>query len=296
MSNSPVKRKFESENSDSDTLNCKKVKASAHIQNEQGVMADNKGKKENKGGASRTIETTDNNQDDSLYVPPGIKLLFQNLSSDIKNSQDSLSKRIDNLEKELECKIIEKISGLISATIKAEVDSLRSEYNSEVDSLKQKVSALEASFAEMVKNSGNLSDPIAALEERKKRVVIRNLPEDKNESRQTTLDKVNALIKDGCKLSDVTITSVERKSIKSKKPGLIIATCDNFEQKQKLMKAKSHLKNFQKYNKVYLENDYSQEIRTCDSNFRTLLKVMGKERQFRVAGGKVYPVNARNGN
>ena len=52
------------------------------------------------------------------------------------------------------------------------------------------------------------------------------------------------------------------------------------------------LKNIQKNKKVYIEN-YSQEIRTCDSNFRTILKEMCKDKQFWVFGGKVYPVEPK---
>ena len=89
------------------------------------------------------------------------------------------------------------------------------------------------------------------------------------------------------------MTSAERKGVKGKKPGIIVATRASFEQKQKLMKAKPQLKSCQKYRKVFIENDYSQEIRTCDSNFRTILKEMGKDKQFRVAGGKVYPVKSK---
>ena len=229
-----------------------------------------------------------------MFVPQGIKLLFENLSVEIKSSQkNSLSKRIDNLEKDLECKIIEKITDLVSSTIKTEVNKLRDEYNSVIDTLNSKMATLEASFADIVKNSGSVPDPVTALEERKKRFIIKHLSENNDESSQTTLDKVNALIRDGCKLSDVTVTSAERKGVKGKKPGIIVATCASFEQKQKLMKAKSQLKSFQKYKKVYIENDYSQEIRTCDSNFRTILKEMGKDKQFRVAGGKVYPVKSK---
>ena len=207
-------------------------------------MADN-----NKGGR---ITIAGEEQGDSMFVPQGIKLLFENLSVEIKSSQNSLSKRIDNLEKDLECKIIEKITDLVSSLIKTEVNKLRDEYNSVIDTLNSKVATLEASFADIVKNSGSVPDPVTALEERKKRFIIKHLSEDNDESSQTTLDKVNALIKDGYKLSDVTV-----------------------------------------YKKVYIENDYSQEIRTCDSNFRTILKEMGKDKQFRVAGGKVYPVKSK---
>ena len=52
------------------------------------------------------------------------------------------------------------------------------------------------------------------------------------------------------------------------------------------MKAKNSLKHIEKYKKVYIENDYAPETRNSDTNLRTILKEIGKDKQYRVAGGK----------
>ena len=69
---------------------------------------------------------------------------------------------------------------------------------------------------------------------------------------QNRLDKVKALIKDGCMLSGVIVASVERKLNKEKKPDFVIAICASFEEKQKLVKAKSPLKKTHKKTNVYI--------------------------------------------
>ena len=122
------------------------------------------------------------------------------------------------------------------------------------------------------------------------------IPCDRNETAQVSKDKVSALIRDGCKLSNVKVTQAERKFSKGKKPGPIIATIETFEQKQSLMKNKNSLKNVNKYKKVYIENDYSPETRNTDSNLRTILKEIGKDKQYRVAGGKIFSARQDNGN
>ena len=80
----------------------------------------------------------------------------------------------------------------------------------------------------------------SAFEERKKRIVVRGIPCGRNETAQVSKDKATALIRDGCKLSNVKVTQAERKFLKGKKPGLIIATIETFEQKHSLMKNKKN--------------------------------------------------------
>ena len=48
--------------------------------------------------------------------------------------------------------------------------------------------------------------------------------------------------------------------------------------------------------KVHIENDYAPETRSTDSNLRTILKEIGKNKQYRVAGGKIFSVRQDNGN
>ena len=75
-----------------------------------------------------------------------------------------------------------KIKELVSVAIKAEVDKVRTEYSAEINSLKAKVTSLEKSYADVVRVNGISS--AAAFEERKKRIVVRGIPCDRNETAQ----------------------------------------------------------------------------------------------------------------
>ena len=138
-------------------------------------------------------------------------MLFSNLSNNIQSSHDKLSKRLDSLKENLQGKLKE----LVSVAIKAEVDKLWTEYSAEIDSLKAKVASLEKSYVDVVKDNGMSS--AAAFEQRKKGIVVRGFPGDQNETSQVTHGKVMALIRDGRKLHDVTVTPRERKPTREKK-------------------------------------------------------------------------------
>ena len=261
----------------------KKVKSS--------VMADNV----NGAGASKK-DTTSEVGETSLC---DLKSLMKQISKDIVSSEKKLATRIDALEADLEGKLYNRIHELITTTVRAEIDELRREYGSEIEGLKAKISQLEKSYADAVKNNGAVSgngETKAQFEERKKRIVVRNLPQGADETPQTVMDKMNAMIRDGCKLTDVTVTAAERKTSAGRKPGVIIASIETFPQKQKLMKCKSALKKTVAYKKVFIDNDYSPETRKTDSNLRTILKEIGKNKQYRVEGGKLFPLKGNNEN
>ena len=141
--------------------------------------------------------------------------------------------------------------------------------------------------------SGSSGETKAQFEERKKRIVVRNLPQGANETLQIVMDKVNAMIRDGCKLTNVKDTAAERKTLAGRKPGVIVASIETFPQKQKLMKSKSSLKKTAAYKRVYTENDYCSETRKTDSNLRTILKEIGKNKQYRVEGGKIVSAKGK---
>ena len=103
MSCSSGKRKFEEEAAES----AKKVK---QTETKEKAAMDNS----NMASSSISDQGCDTNVSEDSDVPPGIKLLFTNLSQDIHTSYVKLEKRLDNLEKDLEGKITELISVAIS--------------------------------------------------------------------------------------------------------------------------------------------------------------------------------------
>ena len=226
-----------------------------------------------------------------------LKSLMQQISKDIVFSEKKLATRIKALEADLESKLYTRIHELITITVRAEIDELRREYSSEIEGLKTKITLLEKSYAEAVKCngvSGNSGETKAQFEERKKRIVVRNLPQGANETPQIVMDKVNAMIRDGCKLTDVKVTAAQRKISARRRPGVIVTSIETFAQKQKIMKSKSSLKRTAVYKRVYIENDYCLETRKTDSNLRTILKEIEKNKQCRVEGGKLFPLKGNS--
>ncbi|WAR15831.1 hypothetical protein MAR_030425 [Mya arenaria] len=112
-----------------------------------------------------------------------------------------------------------------------------------------------------VRVSGNSQSDVAL------NVVIRNLSENGSES---TVTKVNNLIRDGLKIRGVSVAKAERKeSPHVTKPGVVIASFKNTEEKSKVMKDKKILKDSVMYRDVYLANDQPLAERKMMSNFRT---------------------------
>ena len=101
-------------------------------------------------------------------------------------------------------------------------------------------------------------------------VVIRGLPETDNENLN---NKVNAVLRDGLQIRNVQIKSVERKtSNSSSKPGVVITSFKNKEDKRKVMTAKSNLKD----SRQHRDHDHSREQRLMTSNFKAVLDALNR--------------------
>lgn len=104
----------------------------------------------------------------------------------------------------------------------------------------------------------------------KRNIVIRKLPESANERLD---DKVNELLKDGCKLLNVKIDKVERKKSRDDRfPGVIIATAATDDDKKQIMESKSRLKDSRRYSDVIIHNDQTKEERIMSANFRSMIR------------------------
>lgn len=137
------------------------------------------------------------------------------------------------------------------------------------------------------------NDSFSKIVERAQNIVIRNLPETENKN---TLNKVNALIKDGLSLRDATCTrAVRKQSRRDSQFGVVIATCPDNETKTDIMKAKSNLKRHRTYDKVFIEHDRSS-LRSEGNqilSIRTLVQAVGKDK-IRMRGSRVVYYNAES--
>ena len=118
---------------------------------------------------------------------------------------------------------------------------------------------------------------------------IRNLKYDQTESTDSniTKNKVNRLILDGLKLTDIEMLISERKQTRDGRPGILIVTFATAEQKSSVMKQKKDLRK-NKNESVYLEDERPPGQRLNESNMRTLLKACGKSGDYIFSNGRLF--------
>ena len=205
-----------------------------------------------------------------------------------------------NLSRTLDSKFTDfesRMKTAIMDAVKVEIDSVRKEFNDRIDGLSKKVQQMRTNIATDLKGEHKqLQDDVTKLQksyaeaaastsavasdQSKYSLVIRNghLKYDQNESTDNnmTKNKVNCLIRDGLKLTDVEISTAERKQTRDGRPGIIIATVATADQKNAVLQRKKDLRKIKNYESVYLEDERSPGQRLNESNMRTLLKACGK--------------------
>ena len=125
-------------------------------------------------------------------------------------------------------------------------------------------------------------------------IVIRNLPESHNEN---TKSKVNAIFRDGLKPSDISVEDAERKQPHSEsKPGVIVARMNSKQDKQRVMKEKSRLKDSRQFSKVYINHDQHPSERSVSTNFRKILHAMKSNKNNLMMKGSRVVYNDGNSN
>ncbi|VDI26275.1 Hypothetical predicted protein [Mytilus galloprovincialis] len=97
----------------------------------------------------------------------------------------------------------------------------------------------------------------------------------------------------GLNLTNVKVNKAVRKmsqhrDVKNdRKPDIIFVEVDNLDNKRAILKAKATLRSSNKYRDVYVENSIPREKRMLDFNNRTILRAMGKDKEYRTVGGKI---------
>ena len=148
----------------------------------------------------------------------------------------------------------------------------------EIDSVCKKIDRVENALNNSCEGENNKTAPQTSF-------IIRNL--SKREREDITYE-VNRLLKDGLKLRDKEVQSAERKENRTfnRKAGLVVAKCKSREDKQAIMKIKSKLKDSRRYENVYIEHDLSRQQRVFNSNMRTIVNAIGRDK-LQVKGSRV---------
>jgi len=224
---------------------------------------------------------------DDNQVPSRVEAMILQLSTQFTNMSDRFDKRISDLETNFEDRVSEKLSDKLSTMIDnkigAKISEVKTEMKGELVEMKTKITKLEEKLQS--------SDGKAQSDNLKNRFVIKNLDFDEREKTEPTLtvNKVQGMLKDCLGLANVSLKSVVRKESKGRYPGVIVAETKCFEGKQDIMKNKSKLKHSRNFSRVYIENDIPVETRNFQNTVRTVLKEIGKDKNFKFAGNRLLP-------
>lgn len=220
-----------------------------------------------------------------------VEHLIAKLNADMHMQFSAMNERMDKLESSLEQRISNKVAQIIDKRVNTELSRIRKDVDCRLESFKEEIkSDISADLHDINDKMRVLSNggPVnSGQTDVSLNIVIRGLPESSSEN---TSAKVNTLIRDGLKVSDVTCISVERKKSSSSKPGIVIAKFKSHDDKRKVMVKKSSLGDSRQYRDVFIHHDQSHIDRIMANNFRTILSAM-KQHDFTMRGSRIVRVN-----
>ena len=191
---------------------------------------------------------------------------LKKLEKDMRKDMDKMKRNIDKTETE-----VKRLS-------ETDIPTIQERLGDEIDSITERVAVLERNKTETCRHNDK-----ETLDDRKRRIVIRNLTERENEN---VKDRVNNII-EYLKVKDISVETAERKPNNyNSKPGVIIATFYRYEDKEHVMRLKKNLKYSTRYRDVYIENDVPAHQRKLKSNLRTIVNTLGREK-LRLRGSRI---------
>lgn len=190
------------------------------------------------------------------------------LLSEIGAVKTTMTEKIDSVQATITQEVVEQVSQRILETVTVAVHEIVDEKLSQVrldidKDIQRLEKTIEEIKSERASNSAGAGHGDLALN-----VVIVGLKEGQNEKAE---NMVNALLRDGLKIRDVAVASAERK--KSRKPGklgVIIAKFKSKEDKEKVMKVKSKLKDNADLRSVVIFHDRPLEERIMEQNLKMI--------------------------
>jgi hypothetical protein len=212
--------------------------------------------------------------------------MFDKLSADVNMMFMSLNERFDELNSNLENRIASKVSQLLDKRVNNELSKIKRDVNNTVDSkfesvkqsIKNELTTDLAVLRDQIESMQSATSTVPEVREthdRSLNIVIRNMAESNCER---TAERVNGLLRDGLKLSHVSVSKADRKkSYNDAKPGVIIATLKSKKDKQAIMSAKPQLRHSTRYTKVFIHHDQSPAERKASLNFATILGALNSD-------------------
>ena len=242
---------------------------------------------------------------------------FEAMTAEIEKTRMDFNKRIEGLAKKVETQVMKSITKTVETKINSlktgtekkieklqktcdltnkkvlklketTLATMKEEMGDELDELHKKLNKLETTVSE-TRQSNNMQNDQA---DRKRNIVIRNLDEREHEN---VLLRANNVISEGLKLRNISFESATRKiSRNNSKPGIIIATCKTDQDKESIMSVKRELKNSSRYQKVFVENDLPPGQRKLNSNLRTIVNTIGRDKLL-FKGSRILPAETGQG-
>ena len=214
--------------------------------------------------------------------------LSERITTEVKKVNDTVSKRMNKLEEDLDKRLSDKLAQLVDKRVNNEMKKIRSEVDSRINEIR---SDINAEIDELGAKVNSITDTMQidrgspCAEAKRLNVVVRNFPESVSEN---ITEKVNNLIKNHIKVSDVTVSEANRlDSGSDSRPGVVIATFRSSEEKEKVMKAKHRLRS-STYKNVFIHNDLPKEERMMNSSLRAIVDAVNHgNSKLSVRGGRV---------
>ena len=224
-----------------------------------------------------------------------VKEMISQLNTTMQTFFASLSDKMNEMEKNMERKLINKFNQQIDKRVNSENTKLRKEIESQMSNLRtdlcDDIAELNAklnSLSENVQNNqvNDYASSDGQFQSMEKNIIIRNLPYGQNENMSGIVD---GLFRDGLRIVDVVVDHVERKESRSESvPGVVVVTLASKEEKRKILKVKAHLVKSQQYKHVYIHPDLPKRERQLAANFRKVVNaVQNSDVKLFVKGSRV---------
>ncbi|XP_070551211.1 uncharacterized protein [Ptychodera flava] len=158
------------------------------------------------------------------------------------------------------------------------LNEFRENMSSELSAVKKKIEAVDARLQKL-QNEVNLESAASV-----RGVVLKNFPEIQGENLATRVDR---LLREGLGI-EVKVDKVQRRTQKyTQTPNIAIVLLENEEDRDKVLNARSKLRQNAEFGDVVVEDYSSRESRQTIENFQTLIKLLGKEEEMILKGGKL---------
>ena len=190
---------------------------------------------------------------------------------DVKQEIRELSVNFEKRMDKLETGIADRIKGMVTELI----DAMKQEMTVKLASLEERIATLE--FQPPPQNDQELANNF----------VVYGLAEVADGVEENVAQRVNTLLSGELKLENVQVTSAERKpKFNNNDCGVIVAKCVNFADKQKVMEAKSKLRDSTHFSHIRIFHDKPKWQRQHEANLRLVVKTLGTNKLY-VRGSRV---------